>query len=149
VTDRGAHVVFVARAPFLTGTEVGRVSDDLLDFTDVYPTLLELSGGRRPEGQELDGRSLVGLISDSARPSEKRAWIFSQLGAGRMVRDRRYLLDDRGGFYDVKDDPLQQTDLARSTDPAQAEARARLSAVLGGIPADGPRPFPEYGTTGR
>src|SRR5262249_33552653 len=77
VADRGVPVASVVRAPFLTGTKTGRVSDDLLDFTDIYPTLLELSGGRRPEGQALDGRSLVGLISDAARPSEKRTWIFS------------------------------------------------------------------------
>jgi arylsulfatase A-like enzyme len=145
LTDRGAHVVFVARAPFLTGANVGRVSDDLLEFTDVYPTFLELSGAPRPERQVLNGRSLVALISNSARPSEKRAWIFSGLGPGRMVRDRQYLLDNQGGFYDVKNDPLQRTNLAKSTEAAHTEARARLSAVLEAIPADGPPPFPEYG----
>ena len=142
-------MVFVTRAPFLTGTNVGRVSDDLLDFTDVYPTILELSGGRHPDGQALDGHSLVGLISDSAEPSHKRAWIFSELGAGRMVRDHQYLLDNQGGFYDLKNDLLQRTNLARSTEGAHTESRARLSAVLESIPADGPQPFPGYGVNPR
>lgn len=148
VSDRGAHVAFVVRAPFLTGKRVGRVSDDLLDFTDVYPTILELTGGARPQGQPLDGRSLVGLIADRAKPAEKRTWIYSELGAGRMVRDQRYLLDNHGGFYDLLSDPLQRHNLASSTDPAHVAARDRLAAVLKGLPSDAPPPFPGFRAAG-
>jgi arylsulfatase A-like enzyme len=117
------------------------VSDDLVDFTDVYPTLVEMAGANVPEGTMLDGRSIVGLLDGSAGPSRKRTWIYAQLGGGRMVRDQRYLLNNRGGFYDLKADPLQQNNLAQSADPTAAAARKRLGAVLNKMPADAAAPF--------
>jgi arylsulfatase A-like enzyme len=143
VTDRGAHVPFIVRAPFLTGAKVGRVSDDLIDFTDVYPTLVELAGGKMPAG-EFDGRSFVKLLDGTAREEDRRSWIYSQRGGGRMVRDGRYLLDSKGRFYDLEKDPLQTRNLAESDDPAVKAARARLGKVLSAMPKDAGAPFVGY-----
>ncbi|MFQ5983088.1 MAG: sulfatase-like hydrolase/transferase [Woeseiaceae bacterium] len=144
VANYGANVPFVLRAPFLTGNEVGRVSEDLIDFTDMYPTFVELAGGKMPQGVRFDGRSIVGLIDGSVSTSRKRRWIYAQRGDGRMVRDKRYLLDNEGRVYDLKADPLQQNNLADITDPAAVEARKRLGQVLHTMPADAGPPFDLY-----
>lgn len=47
VVDLGVHVPLVVDAPFLTAG--GRASRDLIDFTDFYPTFLELTGMQVPE----------------------------------------------------------------------------------------------------
>ena len=145
VVNWGAHVPFVVRAPFLTGEKVGRTSEDLIDFSDVFPTLVELAGGKMPADVQFDGRSIAGLIDQSAAEADKRTWIFSQRGDGRMIRDKQYLLDNTGDFYDLKDDPLQKKNLAKSENPAHAAARARLSKVLNGMPENSGPPFAKYG----
>jgi hypothetical protein len=68
----------VVRAPFLT--EGGRVSRDLVDFTDLYPIFVEMAKATVPEGLKLDGKSLVPSLSGSDDPFEKRRWIYSQIG---------------------------------------------------------------------
>jgi arylsulfatase A-like enzyme len=144
VADVGAHVPFIVRAPFLTGPRVGRTSDCLIDFTDIYPTLVELAGARMPAGTTFDGHSLVPILDGSGQPDQGRKWIYAQRGNGRMVRDQRYLLDNRGGFYDLVNDPLQKENLRSSTDPTLVAARERLSKVLGRFPADAGAPFEGY-----
>ena len=76
--DHGAHVPFIVRAPFLA--DGGRVSRDLIDFTDVYPTFVELAKATLPEDVVLDGKSFVPSLRGSEDPFEKRSWIYSQLG---------------------------------------------------------------------
>lgn len=100
-----------------------------------------------PQAMSFDGRSIVGLLDGTARADTKRTWIYSQLGGGRMVRDQRFLLDSRGGFYDLNADPRQQRDLTDRADAELSAARARLAAVLEGMPADAPPPFAEFGVS--
>lgn len=149
VTNAGAQVPFIVRAPLplLAGRRAGWTCDDLIDFTDVYPTMVELAGGTMPQAMSFDGRSIVGLLDGTARADTKRTWIYSQLGGGRMVRDQRFLLDSRGGFYDLNADPRQQRDLTDRADAELSAARARLAAVLEGMPADAPPPFAEFGVS--
>ena len=93
-------MVFVARAPFLTGSNVGRVSDDLLDFTDVYPTSWS-SPAPGPEGPApADGHSLVGLIDDTAQAAGEACLDLLGARPGPRGPRPRYLLDNQGGFYD-------------------------------------------------
>jgi arylsulfatase A-like enzyme len=143
VTNAGANVPFIVRAPFLIGTRAGQSRKDLIDFTDIYPTLLGLAGAKPPAGVSLDGRSFLGLLDGSARDSDKRSWIFSQLKQ-RMIRDQRFLLTSGGQFFDLRADPRQQINLALSTNPEIVAARTRLSKVLNSLPSDAGPPFPGY-----
>ena len=142
LADRGVHVPLIARAPGLTAG--GRVCDDLVDFTDMLPTLAELAGAQLPDGVTLDGRSFASSITGKDSGAAKRAWIFSQVGGGRMVRDKRYLLNSKGGFYDLSEDPLQQRDLSQSSRPEHVAARQRLARALENLPPDGEPPFEGY-----
>ena len=56
--DEGLHTGFVIRWP---GTvKPGRVTDAMCEYVDVTPTLVDIAGGKIPEG--LDGRSFLPVI---------------------------------------------------------------------------------------
>ena len=57
--DEGLHTGFVIRWP---GTvKPGRVTDAMCEYVDVTPTLVDIAGGKIPEG--LDGRSFLPVIN--------------------------------------------------------------------------------------
>jgi arylsulfatase A-like enzyme len=140
ITNLGSHVPFIVRAPWLTAS--AKTSMDLVDFSDIFPTLAELAGASVPKRIQLDGRSFLGSITGTR--TNKRTWIYSQRGANRSVRDERYKVNSNGSFYDLIADPFEKNDLRASEDKAVANARKRLGAVLSGFPADGPPPFEGY-----
>jgi len=140
LADHGVHVPFIVRAPFLTPG--GRVSGDLVDFTDFYPTLLELAKAERPDHVILDGKSFVASLRGSEDPFEKRNWIYSQLDEVRMVRDWHYVLDSQGNFHDLLKDPLQQSTVS-PLDKIAPGRRARLQMILDRFPGDEKAPVPE------
>jgi arylsulfatase A len=65
--DGGHHVALIANCP---GTVVSNtVCDDLIDFTDFYPTLCEIAGAPMPTDRVMDGRSfLPQLVGDAGNP---------------------------------------------------------------------------------
>jgi arylsulfatase A-like enzyme len=71
-TDAGTHVPLIAN---WKGTiPVGQTCEDLVDFTDFLPTLLQISGAEFPLDTVLDGRSFVPqLLGKIGNP---RDWIF-------------------------------------------------------------------------
>ncbi len=141
--DWGAHVPFVVRAPFLS--EGGRVSRDLVDFTDLYPTFLELAGVEPASARKLDGKSLVPSLRGSDDPFEKRNWIYSQIGDFRMIRDWHHLVDNQGSFHDLDKDPRQEHEVS-VLDKQAPHRRERLQMILDRFPADNAvAPFPEFG----
>lgn len=139
--DCGVHVPFIVRAPFLTGGY--RVSHDLIDFTDLYPTMLALAGIPTPKNQKLDGRSFVPSLRGSEDPFKKRSWIYSQIGHHRMIRDWHHFLDNQGAFHDMYKDPLQQHQVS-PLDKIAPGRRDRLQMILKRFPANAPAPFPEF-----
>ena len=61
--DTGTHVPMLAYWP--GKIPAGRVCDDLIDFTDILPTLADVSGSTPPAGVELDGRSFAPQLRGS------------------------------------------------------------------------------------
>lgn len=138
--DRGSHVPFIVRAPFLTSGN--RVSRDLIDFTDLYPTFLDVAKISVPDGIILDGRSFVPSLRGSEDPFEKRNWIFSQLGDFRMIRDWQHILDSNGNFHDLTKDPLQQNEVS-PLDKIAPGRKQRLEMIFKRFPEDAPEPYSE------
>ena len=95
---------------------------------------ITIRGTRSPRGMKLDGRSFVSSLTGAK--AEKRQWIYSQRGANRTVRDKRFKANSDGGFFDLKSDPAEKADLRSSAEPEIVTARERLSAVLKSVPAD-------------
>ncbi|MBX3415195.1 MAG: sulfatase-like hydrolase/transferase [Pirellulales bacterium] len=131
VTERGVRVPLIVRGPDVTK---GAVSDELASVADIFPTLTELAGARLPSDREIDGVSLVPTLHDPAAPH--REWIFSYLTDRRMLRDKRWLLEGNGRFYDCGDhrDHQGYREVTDSQDPEVVAARERLEKLLEELP---------------
>lgn len=128
-TELGVRVPFVASCPGLIPK--GKVIQDLIDFSDVMPTLAELAGAELPKNVELDGRSFAPqLLGKKGNP---RRWIFSYLQNRRVLRDNRWLLEGDGKFYDVSGG--RRKDVTVSTDADVLAARKRFDSILANLPA--------------
>ena len=139
MTEPGLDVPLIFNGPGLVPP--GRVSDALVDCSDLFPTFAELAGAKLPEGVKIDGRSFADLVGGVPSARARRQWIFAQYAATRVVRGARYKLYSAGPLYDLVSDPLEQHDLAESRDEQAVAARQRLQAVLDGLPADAKLPF--------
>ncbi len=54
-----------------TGFTIGRTYNELVELIDLYPTLLELTGIKRPDGgYDLPGRSLTPLLTGGSITSK-------------------------------------------------------------------------------
>ena len=131
-TEKGARVPLIIRNP--KHVKKGVVSDELTDFSDVFPTLMAFAGVSMPEGIDFDGKSLVRALAGSTE--EHRPWIYSYFIEGQVLRDKRWLLED-GRFYDCGSDRDGRgyADVTASTDPDVVAARVRLEGILAPLAA--------------
>ncbi len=137
VTERGVRVPMIVSGP---GIRKGHVSRELIDCSDVLPTIAELAGAPLPS-VPIDGHSFAWELQ--GKRGKPREWIFSYLAYERMLRDKRWLLEGDGKFYDCGEsrDGSGYRDVSKSTDPEVAAARSRFAAILEKLPA----PPPEAG----
>ncbi len=126
-TDWGTRVPWIAN---WTGViEAGRVVDDMVDLTDLLPTLAELAEADPPKDAALDGKSFSHVLRGSG-PGE-RQWVYTERKERRCVRDKRYRLYADGAFYDAEADPFERSPLDVSAlEPGVAEAHRILSEAL-------------------
>lgn len=136
----------------------GTTSDQPINSVDLYPTLLDLAGGKTPAGVVLDGVSYLGLLTGGGRGKLDRDalyWHFpGYLGAGPgqwrttpagAVRAGDWKLLEffetgRLELYNLRDDPGEKTDLA-ATDPERTkELHAKLAAWRKRVNAPMPTP---------
>jgi arylsulfatase A len=132
VTEPGVRVPMIASGP---GVQKGHISDALIDFSDVLPTLAELTGTKLPEKVAIDGHSFAPMLhGEKGKP---RDWIFSFLASDRMIRDSRWLLEGDGRLYDCGDsrDGTGYRDVTGSLNPQVVAARQRLESILKNLPA--------------
>lgn len=137
VTEKGVRVPMIVRGP---GVRSNHVSTDLIDFSDVLPTMAQLTGATTPKNVTLDGLSFVPELQ--GKPGKKREWIFSYLAYERMLRDKRWLLEGDGRLFDCGEsrDGTGYRDVTSSKDPEVTEARQRFERILKGLPAPSPEP---------
>jgi len=149
--EPGVHIPMIAWWP--GHIKAGGVSDALVDFTDVMPTIMELAGGNAHE--DMDGRSLVPLLQGSKKEIREDLFLsFTCLGVNdvydpypiRAVVAGRYkfihylnheIEPPRGNgvskspeflLFDLFDDPGEAHNLA--DDPAMADVRKDMEARL-------------------
>jgi len=138
MVESGIDVGLLFNAP---GRIAGGRTVPLADFTDIFPTLCELTGVARPADRVLDGRSLAPYLRGGEGAKPPRDFIFNQYHKRRVVRDMRYKLYSTGEFYDVEQDPAEASNLAASDVPEIVAARQRLASILSTFPPDTPPPF--------
>ncbi|MFB3892457.1 MAG: sulfatase-like hydrolase/transferase [Phycisphaerae bacterium] len=128
--EGGSRVPLVVCWPGMT--PAGKVSKDLIDFSDFYPTLAELAGAELPKGVTIDGRSFAPQLKGLA--GKPREWVYVELEGKRYVRSDRWKLTGDGEFFDMKEAPYKEIPVAADTTDADATAeRKRLKEVLAGL----------------
>ncbi len=135
-TDAGTRVAFVSYWP--ETIKAGSVCDDLVDFSDFLPTMVETAGGEIPA--ETDGRSFLPQLK--GKEGNPRDWMFCYYNPRpertkpvRFVRDKEWKLYGNGHFYHVATDPEEKAGVepdGESTAPYQ-----KLKAALDSMPAEG------------
>jgi arylsulfatase A-like enzyme len=153
--EGGTRDPFIVRWP--GKVKPGSTCDVPSIHVDVYPTLLELAGAKRPEGYILDGESLVPLLHDG-NANLKRDAIYQHfpgyLGAGPgffrttpvsliEVGDWKlmeFFEDGRLELYNLKDDIGEKNNLATAMPDKTRELHNRLLAWRKEINAPLPTP---------
>ena len=130
MTDAGTHVPLIANWP-KTITEK-QVIDELVDFSDFLPTLLDASQSPLPTNLTLDGQSFLPQIT--GKQANPRKWVHCYYRRGnekaqQWTRTQRYKLYNTGKFYDVSKDRLEMNPLSILT-PKQRKTRAMLQGAL-------------------
>ncbi|WP_395740123.1 sulfatase-like hydrolase/transferase [Prosthecobacter sp.] len=125
--EGGSRVPFIASWPGVT--PAGKVNKDLVNFTDMQATFLELAGAKAPEGFKFDSVSIAPqLRGEKGTPRE---WAYVQLGSRWFVRSQGWKLNESGELFDMSDAPFVEKPVAVSEDTeASKAARTRLTAVL-------------------
>lgn len=134
----GARIPVVVRGPGII-QPLGTLRE-LIDLTDILPTLADLGGAELPTSTVFDGRSFAPLLQ--GKPYTPREWIFSYLGDRRILRDQRWLLENNslhqfGQLFDcgdsvIRSDCINVTDL---NDPEVAATKSRFKTLLKDLPA--------------
>ncbi|MGB2011982.1 MAG: sulfatase-like hydrolase/transferase, partial [Akkermansiaceae bacterium] len=131
MTDAGTRVPLIAHWPGVINT--GKVSADLVDFSDFLPTLCETAGVSIPGSLTIDGRSFLPQLQ--GKKGNPREWIYcwySRDGKSNIeewARNRQYKLYRTGKFYDVSKDVLEQDALAELS-PQEQQVRTMLQQAL-------------------
>jgi arylsulfatase A len=137
--EGGSRVPLVANWPGVT--PAGKVSGDLIDFSDFFATLAELGGAKLPAGVTLDSRSFAAQIK--GEKGTPRDWVYVELNGKSYVRDARFKLTNGGELYDLSDAPYKEILIPIETsDSAAVTAREKLRNILVQHPA---APAPEKG----
>jgi len=131
-TELGVRVPAIASCPGLIPG--GRVLRDLIDFTDILPTVADLIGAPLPRDIAFDGRSFAPQLR--GEPGNPREWIFSYLAYDRILRDQRWLLEGDGRFFDcgTSRDGTGYKDVTQSRDAEVIAARRRFDSILARLP---------------
>jgi len=138
--EGGSRVPWIVNWPGVT--PAGKVSTDLVDISDVFPTFAALAGATLPANKVIDGRSFLPQVRGQA--GQPRDWVFVQLAKMWYVADRKWKLTQNGELFDLSDAPFTEKLVPADTkDAAAITARKRLQAALdqlnpaGGILDDG------------
>ncbi len=105
-TDNGTHVPLIVSWPKVI--KKSRVSQDLIDFSDMLPTIVEAAGGTVPKELMIDGRSFLPQLQ--GQTGNPREWIYcwySRNGGeegSEHARDQQYKLYANGKFFNIVKD---------------------------------------------
>ncbi len=147
--DYGTHVPLIVNWP--ARVPGGKVNDDLICFSDLFPTMVEAAG--LPGKKISDGDGWSFWPQCHGREGRIRDWIYCYYFPRpssakhndkyshyevRFTRDKRYKLYDNGDLFDTVKDVNEKQPLAvgQAGQPAEV-ARAVLQKALDSYPADG------------
>ena len=135
--ERGSHVVNIISG---AGVKKRGATDELTDFTDIAPTLVELAGAKLPKGKKFDGKSLVPFLT--GKTDTHREWIHGYISTSQLIRTKNYMLEvvnpmlgmPEGRFYYTGEHRYGKGYELVNGDPAHAEERAKFDKILEQFP---------------
>ncbi len=102
--EYGAHVPFVVAGADVKQREM---TDELMDFTDVLPTIAELAGAKIPTHFNVDGTSMAAFLT--GKSDQTKPVIYSFPGPATLVRTKDYLLEAVAPIYGREEGRLYKT----------------------------------------
>jgi arylsulfatase A len=128
VNEAGSHVPLIASWKGIT--PAGSLCDDLIDFSDFLPTLVETARAKLPAGRTIDGRSFAAQLK--GKVGHPRDWVYVEFERKWFVRDKHWKLHHDGRFFDMQHDPYESGMPIAGKDQTKEmrEGRNRLQAVL-------------------
>ena len=88
MSDTGTRVPLIVNWP--AGIrKAGRAVDDLVEFTDVFPTICEVTTAKLPKNHPGDGASIVPVLRNQA-DARRKDWIYIWYRKQVMVRNKQY-----------------------------------------------------------
>ncbi len=137
-TELGARVPMIVNTPGIV-KPLG-ASMELTDLSDILPTIMELANVELPTDRTIDGKSYAKFLL--GEKDTTRDWIFSFIGDARILRTKRWLLEDNsplhfGRLYDCGDrrDGTGYREVTEATDAEVLEAKRQFAALLKTLPA--------------
>ncbi len=131
----------------------GTVSEALVTSVDFYPTLLEIAEAEQPEGQVLDGKSLVPeLLENKFDPERAIFWHYPvyhhDVPAGAVRKGDWKLIENQVSgkvrLYNLRADISEAMDLAELYPEKTTELKALLQNWQKEVNAEFPVPNPEF-----
>jgi len=138
MTVAGTHVPLIAN--WKGRIPPAQIADDLVDFSDFLPTLIEAAGTAIPDDLVIDGKSFYTRLTGAEKG--QREWVYSYYwGRGRdpfkkreSVQTREWKLYDNGSFYNFIEDPLEKYPIAEDQlNDEQRKINKELKEVLENI----------------
>ena len=131
--DMGTHVPLVASWP--GRSPCAAAIDDLVDFTDMYPTFANAAGVSLGKEDPVDGRSFLPQLL--GQPGNPREFVFLHYQPywnaqpGQFARTQQYKLYPGGDFFDVPEDLEESNNLdSGNLGVGAAKAKQMLTSVL-------------------
>ena len=147
--DYGTHVPLVMNLPDVV--PANQVNEDLIAFSDFFPTMVEAANLPPKEVKDGDGWSFWPQCI--GQPGHKREWIYGYYFPRpyakvldnkynhyevRYARDKKYKLYGNGDLYDTVADVMETTPLnGANADLNQRAAREKLQRALDTYPGKG------------
>ena len=132
-TEMGCRVPFIVNGPNLVNP-IGACGE-LVDVSDILPTCCEVAGIELPQDHTIDGVSFVPYLNGDMTPL--REWIYGYLGGGRVIRTKRWLLEDNtmrdfGRLFDCGQSRNGEgyVDVTDRNTPEVKQAKQRMLAIL-------------------
>jgi arylsulfatase A-like enzyme len=137
--DVGINVPMIIRGSYYVRS--GQVIERGVDFSDVFPSVLEMAGVVRPRGRKLDGHSFAGYLRGGGVVNP-RSWIFAQYGYDRVLRQGPYKVYRNGRMFDMSNDLLEGQNIGASGVSEIIGVGEGLMRVMKGLPKDRVLKFP-------
>ncbi|MBM3876444.1 MAG: arylsulfatase [Verrucomicrobia bacterium] len=155
-TAAGMHVPLIASWPARIAP--GTVSRELVDSTDILPTICAAAGAEVPAALQIDGRSFLPQLR--GEKSTRREWIYSwysprqgaELAVKEFAFNHRFKLYRTGEFFDIEKDAAEKNPIDAKTGRLDGDAAAAVKLLQSALdryrdarPARLDSPAPESG----